>query len=182
MADRCMSATWRLFGWQFLGKPEIKASKLFPFWDSIVYMLFFILLSTCHVHRSMYLPYKLTPHLISLSGFEAGETVFSGTVLIGTGHMGSHRVKHSTFQNALKNLMSINSDSELCLTLLYVNTWYKPYSKLCQEAVTLKSIDKDVNIKKHWYNVLIVACISIGNTSHITFCNSQMFYNNKQVI
>lgn len=93
----------------------------------------------------MYLPYKLTPHLISLSGFETGETAFSGTVLIGTGHMGSHRVKHSTIQNALKNLMRINSDTELCLMLLYVNNWYKPYSKLCQEVVALKSIDKDVN-------------------------------------
>lgn len=96
----------------------------------------------------MYLPYKLTPHLISLPGFEVGKTSFFGTVLIGTGHMGSHGVKHSTVQNALKDLTSINSDTELCLTLLYANTWYKPYSKLCQEVVSLKSIERDINTKK----------------------------------
>jgi len=102
-----------------------------------------------HTHRSMFLPYKLTPNLISFSGFEAGKTMFTGTVLIGTGHKGSHKMKHSTAQNAIQKLMRGRSEAELHLTLLYSNNWYKPYSKLCQTVTSLSSIENDISPKRH---------------------------------
>ena len=96
----------------------------------------------------MFLPYKLTPNLISFSGFEAGKTTFTGTVLIGTGHKGSHKMKHSTAQGAIQKLMRAQPETELDLTLLYSNDWYKPYSKLCQTAISLSSIEDDISPKR----------------------------------
>ena len=54
----------------------------------------------------MILPYKLTPHLISLTGFQDGRTDFSAEILLGTGHKGSKRMKHTTAQSALQRLTS----------------------------------------------------------------------------
>ena len=94
----------------------------------------------------MFLPYKLTPDLISLSGFEKGKTAFSATILLGTGHKGSHKIHHNTIKNALKKLRGVNASTELECVILYANAWYHPYSKLCKETTTLEVIARGVKI------------------------------------
>ena len=88
----------------------------------------------------MFLPYKLTPHLISCSGFEKGSTSFSAVVQLGTGHQGSPKMRHATATNALRKLRGVNGLAHLHCTLLYSNAWYKPYSKLCEAVKTLDDI------------------------------------------
>ena len=90
--------------------------------------------------RSMFLPYKLTPHLISFSGFKKGSTSFSAVVQLGTGHKGSPKMLHVTATNALRSLRSVNGRAPLHCILLYSNTWYKPYSRLCEDVKTLDDI------------------------------------------
>ncbi len=84
----------------------------------------------------MFLPYKLTPHLITTIGYKKGSSQFSATVLIGTGHKGSHRMKHSTLTGAMKKLAY--HTSKMPIVVLYSRSWYLPWSRLCVKDVDLK--------------------------------------------
>lgn len=89
----------------------------------------------------MFLPLTLTPNLISFTGFKKGSTDFTATILLGTGHKGSAKLSHATASRTLHSLKSNNQDVELICTLLYSNTWYSPYSKLCEKEIILGSIN-----------------------------------------
>ena len=93
-----------------------------------------------HTHRSMILPYKLTPHLIILTGFKKGQTDFSSQILLGTGHKGSQRMKHTTAQSAVQKLHSSNREATMTCVVLYSNEWYKPWSKLCVKEIKIEDI------------------------------------------
>lgn len=94
--------------------------------------------SLLHPFRSMFLPYKLTPHLITLRGFKKGSTHFTATLLLGTGHKGSQRVKHATATGALRNLVPHTSHMPCVVT--YAQTWYHPWSRLCAKDVNLNEV------------------------------------------
>lgn len=84
----------------------------------------------------MFLPYKLTPHLITVKGFDKGSTKFTATILLGTGHKGSHKMKHSTAHTALTNLTQ--HTAVMPCVVLYAEHWYHPWSRLCMKNVDLK--------------------------------------------
>ena len=96
--------------------------------------------SDTHTHRSMILPYKLTPHLITFTGFTKGKTDFTSQILLGTGHKGSQRMKHITAQNAIKKLHSSNHQAMMKCVVVYSNSWYKPWSKLCVKEIKIEDI------------------------------------------
>lgn len=88
----------------------------------------------------MFLPYRLTPHLITLSGYKKGSTQFTATVLLGTGHMGSHKMKHTTVTRALQQLT--NRTSQMTCVVVYADAWYHPWSRLCVKEVDLTLAEK----------------------------------------
>eukprot|EP00731_Ephydatia_muelleri_P024755 Em0016g1026a len=91
--------------------------------------------------RSMFLPYRLTPHLITFTDFSNGSTSFKATIRLGTGHKGSHKMKHSTVSD---NLRRLNGSTAMLCTLMYSNAWYQPYSKLCESSIPLHEFGKDM--------------------------------------
>ena len=92
----------------------------------------------------MFLPYRLTPHLITFNNFSKGSTSFKATIKLGTGHKGSHKMKHTTVTN---NLRRLNGGTVMSCTLLYSNAWYQPYSKLCEKSLTLNEFGKDLHVE-----------------------------------
>ena len=118
-------------------------------WDQALFNQSFSLttLSSPHyfaisiANRSMFLPYRLTPHLITFTDFSNGSTSFKATIRLGTGHKGSHKMKHSTVSN---NLRRLNGSTAMLCTLMYSNAWYQPYSKLCESSIPLHEFGKDM--------------------------------------
>ena len=92
--------------------------------------------------RSMFLPYRLTPHLITFEGFRKGSTSFKATIRLGTGHKGSHKMKHTTVTNNLRRIDG--SAAVMSCALMYSNAWYQPYSTLCVERLTVNEFGKDM--------------------------------------
>ena len=92
--------------------------------------------------RSMFLPYTLTPHLISFTGFQRGSSTFSATIQLATGHRGTRRAKHSTIKGAIGKLAWCGDRME-CV-VLYSNTWYQPWSRLCVKEVTLLEMKRQL--------------------------------------
>ena len=90
--------------------------------------------------RSMFLPYTLTPHLISLTGFQRGSSTFTAVIQLATGHRGTRRAKHSTIKDAISKLAS-RGDRMECV-VLYSNAWYQPWSTLCVKEVTLSEMKR----------------------------------------
>lgn len=92
----------------------------------------------------MFLPYKLKPAHIQLSGFEEGKTDFSATVFLGTGTKGAHKISHATIRGSLEKLKAVNEDAALTLTLLYARSWYSPYSRLFEKSITLADVSREL--------------------------------------
>ena len=99
-------------------------------------------LSPYLANRSMFLPYRLTPHLITFEGFRKGSTSFKATIRLGTGHKGSHKMKHTTVTNNLRRIDG--SAAVMSCALMYSNAWYQPYSTLCVERLTVNEFGKDM--------------------------------------
>ena len=91
----------------------------------------------------MFLPYKLTPHLITLTNFNRGSSSFSATIQLATGHRGTKRAKHSTIKNAVRKLASRGNN--MSCVVLYSDAWYKPWSKLCVKSVTLANMKRQLS-------------------------------------
>lgn len=101
---------------------------------------YFLLSFLLSLSRSMFLPLTLTPNLISFTGFKKGSTDFTATILLGTGHKGSAKLSHATASRTLQSLKSNNQDVKMICIVLYSNTWYSPYSKLCEKEIVLRNI------------------------------------------
>ena len=104
--------------------------------------------------RSMFLPYKLTPHLISLnwsgekSAGQSSSVQFSAKVLLGTGHKGSQRMKHGTAISVVKKLLGqgYSGGCEMECVVMYKQAWYQPWSKLCAKSVDLKDVSRAISV------------------------------------
>ena len=95
----------------------------------LIFLLYHFPLSTIfYFYRAAFLPYKLTPHLIQLKGFDAGSVHFVATISLGTGDHNSQKLLRSTIISVIQRLKYI--DQDIHFTLLYSNSWYMPYSKL----------------------------------------------------
>ena len=103
---------------------QFKHSLFFSLCSSLSLVPFFPL----SVKRGAFLPYKLTPHLIQLKGFDAGSEHFVATISLGTGDHNSQKLSRSTIISVIQRLQYI--DQDIHFTLLYSNSWYMPYSKL----------------------------------------------------
>lgn len=79
--------------------------------------------------RSAFLPYQLTPDLISTTGFQAGSTHFHATIWIGTGERGRPSIGRDLIKNNAQKVQG--SSSVMYCTLLYSNAFYLPYTPLC---------------------------------------------------
>ena len=95
------------------------------------------------MHRAVFLPLTLSPHLISFVGFSKGSSEFTATVLLGTGHGGSARVSHGTIQRTLEQLKRLDFNARMTCSLLYSDSWYAPYSKLAEKEISLEDIVLD---------------------------------------
>ncbi len=90
----------------------------------------------------MFLPYTLTPHLISFTNCQHDSSTFSATIQLATGHKGTRRAKHSTSKRAIGKLAS-HGDKMSCV-VLYSNAWYHPWSTLCVKDVTLSEMKRQL--------------------------------------
>ena len=88
----------------------------------------------------MFLPLRLSPHLVSFVGFTEDSSEFSATILLGTGHRGSVRLSHRTALDTLAKLKRRDSNARMTCTLLYSNSWYAPFSKLAEKEISLRDI------------------------------------------
>ena len=109
--------------------------------------------------RSLFLPYRLTPHLISVN-WNVGKSIgnsnavrFSAVIQLGTGHKGSQRMKHETAVNAVKKLLGTRSDIQMDCVVMYKQAWYQPWSKLCAKTVNMEDINQAISPahrKRRW--------------------------------
>ena len=95
------------------------------------------------LYRTMFLPYKLTPHLISFTGFKKGSTAFSASIHIATGHKGTRKAKHSTLTSAVDKFAGLNVQMQ-CI-VLYSNAFYKPWSKLCVKSIFFEEMKRQLS-------------------------------------
>ena len=104
--------------------------------------------------RSIFLPYKLTPHFISLnwsgekSAGQSSSVQFSARVLLFTGHKGSQRMKHGKTIRVVKKLLGrgYSGGCEMECVVMYRQAWYHPWSKLCAKSVDLKDVSRAISV------------------------------------
>ena len=82
---------------------------------------------------------------MTFSRFEKGSTDFTARILLGTGHKGSHKMKHSTLTGVVAKLTRANLHVTMDCVVLYSKAWYQPYSKLCVKAIDLKTIENQIS-------------------------------------
>ena len=94
------------------------------------------------VHRSVFLPYKLTPGLVEFTSFQEGSSDFQLTIYLATGKNKSRRVSDATIKRLLNQL---HSAPRFDCVVRFSTAWYKPYQQMCSVETSFEEIYNKYN-------------------------------------
>ncbi len=95
-----------------------------------------------YYNRSAFLPYQLTPSLITFTGFKKDSKRFTASIEIGTGKQGKPSFSHQVIINNCHKVHNIHTP--LTCELLYSNAMYLPYVPLCHYSTDVNRFCNEI--------------------------------------